>query len=293
MPATSGSVVLSDEVWNEVEYLVSPKVALISREMQPKVVSEKRRVARESRQTGNRGATVPMLLEMHERLTDEWISRTYQVYCETWARQETSKSAEFIRVVFHKAIVPLIAVRKAAILGDFDLMSANTRDHQFSAAKGKLTHSLKGLQRDWENKLEIEARECEYAKRLKVMESERPDLRNGNLSSEQGRGAKPKKNGTGRPKDFDVAKRREQIWSVIQRNGGAKKLKGPKYASAVDNAAIDTSYNWRREKCPKSERCPKSYKEAYKIPKWRKRIWDEKNSIVTEFEHGKNRETRS
>jgi hypothetical protein len=153
--------------WDQIDHdLITHKISLISREMQPKGVNETRRVLREADKTRNLGAAVPMLIETHRRLTDEWLNLTYRAYCETWAAQGKKKSAAFVRAVFQNALVSLIAVRQAAILSDLDLKSVRTRDPRYSEAKDEIVRTLRRLQADWNDKLEIEARECEHTKRV-------------------------------------------------------------------------------------------------------------------------------
>jgi hypothetical protein len=149
--------------WNEIDHeMVRHKLSLVAQEMQPKVVSEERRVLFECRQKGNAGAIKPSLVGMHERLTDEWIERTYQAYCEVWSAQRQIKSADFVRAVFQNAIIPLIAVRQATIIAHFNLMATRKREHSSRPENDALVRALKKLQGKWLDKLEVEARSCTY-----------------------------------------------------------------------------------------------------------------------------------
>jgi hypothetical protein len=158
---------------------VTPKLSYLSKEMQKKFAEEKRRVQNESRQTGNSGAYYPKFIDMCESHTDEWLTGTYQVYCDVWATQGKEKSAAFIRTVFEKGLTPVIAVRRSTIFGELRLHSVRTRKGQNSTAAGELTRRLQKLQADWKTKLEIDAIECRHPKRptdsaVKEIRSKRP-----------------------------------------------------------------------------------------------------------------------
>jgi hypothetical protein len=176
MPASLGPAFSQGAIWNQIDHeLVRSKISLISNEMQRKVVSEERRVRSEAQKTGNREATDTKLLEMHKELTDEWVSRTYDAYCEAWTAQGKEKTAAFIRVVFQNALAPLISVRQGSILSDFDLSAQRTREPNNATANGELVRTLQRLQGSWKDKLEIEARQYEHAQQAE--DKEPPTIR--------------------------------------------------------------------------------------------------------------------
>jgi hypothetical protein len=112
-----------DLIWTEIDHtLVRHKLSLISQEMQPKSVREIQRALAVARKSGNSGSIGPSLVDAHVALTDEWIDRVYQAYCEVWVIQGNSKSARFIRAVFERAVVPLIEVRQGAICSQIERM---------------------------------------------------------------------------------------------------------------------------------------------------------------------------
>jgi hypothetical protein len=151
-------------LWNEIDHeMVRHKLSLISQEMQPKVVSEERRVLFECRQRGNSGAVKPSLVKLHEQLTDEWLERTYEAYCEVWAAQQKTKSADFVRAVFQNALVPLIAVRRAVIITRFDQRATHKCEKSSRPETAAIVRALMNLQEKWFDKLEIEAKTCNYS----------------------------------------------------------------------------------------------------------------------------------
>src|SRR5262249_8272982 len=138
------------------------KLSLIASEMQAKVVSEERTALFECRTRGNSGSIKPTLVELHVRLTDEWLERTYQAYSEVWTIQGNEKSAEFIRAVFDNALVPLLWARQGTIISGFQLTGVRTRDNSYGPTGDELVRALRRFRSKWWDKLEIEARACEY-----------------------------------------------------------------------------------------------------------------------------------
>jgi hypothetical protein len=154
-----GSSQSIDATWNQIDHeLVGHKLSLISSELQPRTFRDENRVRSELGQTGKGGRLTSQLVKVHVQLTDEWIGRTYEAYCETWHTQGKQKSAAFIRAVFQGALVPLVAVRQSATLSHF----ARTQGHSSAIAGGHLVRSLTRLRGAWWDKLEVEAGERKY-----------------------------------------------------------------------------------------------------------------------------------
>ena len=74
----------------------------------------------------------------------------------------------------------------------------------------------------------------------------------------------------GRPRKSKIDQLRE---TKIIRELLSLGLKGMDYCRAVDDCQIPTRRDWQREGCPNS------YAQAYRHPKWRKRIQDEKTRL--------------
>ncbi len=77
--------------------------------------------------------------------------------------------------------------------------------------------------------------------------------------------SKPKPTRKVKPPSRSEMKRRAVIFGAIQAG-----LKGEKYCSALDGRRVQLPGTW------KEEGCPDTYGQAYKEPRWRKRIQDEK-----------------
>lgn len=186
--AANGDCPLSPElVWSEIDHeILRHKLSLISSEMQAKVASEERNALFECRKRGNSGSIKPTLLELHVKLTDEWLERVYQAYCDVWNIQGNTKSAAFIRAVFEKALVPLLLTRQGAIVGEFEMIAIRTRDHSYGPVCDELARSLQRLRSKWWDKLEIEAGACKYApkanssaSKIRYTAADQPSLNSG------------------------------------------------------------------------------------------------------------------
>ncbi len=181
-----GSPQSIDATWNQIDHeLVGHKLSLISSDLQPRAFSDENRVRSELRQTGNGGGLASQLVTVHVQLTDEWIARTYEAYCETWHTQGKQKSAAFIRAVFQGALVPLVAIRQSATLSHF----ARTQGHSCAIAGGYLVRSLTKLRGAWWDKLEIEAEACKYLAR-QPLSQETNDATHGTARTRFGRPAR-------------------------------------------------------------------------------------------------------
>ena len=210
-------MVSPESAWNEIDReIVEHKLSLIANEMQPKVLSEERRVVFESQKTGNRGARMPSLVTMHVGLTNEWLERIYQAYCEVWAIQRKVKSAGFVRAVFQKALVPHIAMRQGSICSRLDAMARGSGSA--SPAKAELVRALKRLQGKWRDKLEIEAEACKYHDSRSVIQAGQPQP-SGELQSTVGNPSldeEPKTAGSDAhyvsPEEIATAKRDPLFW---------------------------------------------------------------------------------
>ena len=73
----------------------------------------------------------------------------------------------------------------------------------------------------------------------------------------------------GRPLDPDLQRRWKKIREVAARG-----VIGKRYCEILDVEGLPTPPRWQ------NEGCPKTYAEAYKLPKWRVRITDEKNKAT-------------
>jgi hypothetical protein len=164
-----------DLEWKEIDHeIAAHKLSLVAADMQAKVMRQKK----------NSGPADPALVELHVSLTEEWLERTYQAYCEVWNLQQKTKTAGFIRAVFQKALVPLIASRQGSILNEFDLHASRTQTPPNSSAKDELIRALGRLRGKWWDKLEIEAKACEHRERQSRIEAaEHPSRATGEFAS--------------------------------------------------------------------------------------------------------------
>ena len=100
--------------WERIDHtLVKSKFALSQSEMSK--LSEDR-VDRLKMPTDDRNTQLACLVELHVRLTNEWLERLYQAYLETWTSTGREASPSFIITILHQGLYPLIKWREKEIL---------------------------------------------------------------------------------------------------------------------------------------------------------------------------------
>ena len=153
--------------WDLLDHeLANRKLSLLANELQRKYADQKRRVGYENRKAGNSEAYWPKFSDMCMTLTEEWLHRTYKVYCDVWATQGNQKSPSFILTVFHKGLIPVIAGRLSSFRGEVEVIRLRKRTSENSAAsEDEFVRRMQVLEGEWKGRLEIEAKECEYAMR--------------------------------------------------------------------------------------------------------------------------------
>ena len=108
---------------------------------------------------------------MKQERVDEQARRVYEIYCDVWEKQGYVKSAAFVRAVYARAVVSVLRARTGAIASEFSRFATRTN---FPAAirnahLQSLRMNMQRLEDRWRRRLEIEAKECEYAEqRLRV-----------------------------------------------------------------------------------------------------------------------------
>src|SRR5207248_5946513 len=65
-------------------------------------------------------------LRMSLLRADEWVKRTYDVYCEVWQLQGNLLSPEFLRAVCANGIRTLITARINSVIGELKLEAVRT-----------------------------------------------------------------------------------------------------------------------------------------------------------------------
>jgi hypothetical protein len=254
------------EIWKRIDHtLVRLKVFLIEEEMRKLCQRDFERILDESFRDEdplNPSPTSGRILNAQAHRTDEWAGRVYRAYCDVWAAQGYEKSPSFLQAVYERAIAPLIAARCSVAVAQ-----ASAEDARLGC-KGFLIKfweklfraRMRRLARRWDAKLAIEARECEYARRLR-------------------KAAQPKEE---RVRYSPQAKKRPRrstardrvIFGAIQAG-----MKGPHYCAELDERKLPIPAAWIEEGCPST------YQEAYRRGQpWRKRIQNEKHKSQEKYD---------
>jgi hypothetical protein len=164
----TGGIQVNGFSWHEIDHsLANLKLGKLARKMQMKTVAEERRVTSEGRKSGNLATAPALRLEMHIQITNEWARATYEIYRDVAQKQGYARSASFIRAVHANAIVPLVASRVAAITGMSQLASQRVGNTREILNLNGFVREMRQLEADWYAELEIEAKECEHAERLR------------------------------------------------------------------------------------------------------------------------------
>ncbi len=139
------------------------------------IKAEERQIRFDNRQNQNSQAVPTLLVQMHLRRTDEYIEKTYKIYCDVWEKQGYLKTAAFIRAVSKHTIPLVISVRTGAVISQLSAQRSRTGAHiePHDARVTSFKQAMERLAGRWVKRLRIEARECEHAERV-MRRAERP-----------------------------------------------------------------------------------------------------------------------
>jgi hypothetical protein len=160
------SWLMTQFAWNLIDHtLVGLKLSDLSEEMRKSIEDEERQIRDDNRLNQNSQAVPSLLVQMHERRTDEWAEKTYKVYCDVWEKQGYRKTAEFVRAVSAHAIPTIIAARTGAVISQLSAERKRTGSvmEPHNARMASFKQSMERLAGRWARKLNGEARECEHA----------------------------------------------------------------------------------------------------------------------------------
>jgi len=160
------SWLMTQFAWNLIDHtLVGLKLSDLSEEMRKSINDEERQIRDDNRHNQNSQAVPSLLVQMHERRTDEWAEKTYKVYCDVWEKQGYAKTAAFVRAVSAHAIPVIIAARTGAVISQLSAERKRTGSvmEPHNARMATFKQSMERLAGRWARKLKIEARECEHA----------------------------------------------------------------------------------------------------------------------------------
>ncbi|HEV3277204.1 MAG TPA: hypothetical protein VG860_10350 [Terriglobia bacterium] len=111
---------------------------------------------------GNRWGQFVRWGDIHLERTNTWVEKVYAIYTEVWEKQGKTKTADFVRVVLKKALVPAIDGRiqtaKARISTTFRTTHS---EGSLAALLASMTRKADQLKSEWVRKIEIEAHELQ------------------------------------------------------------------------------------------------------------------------------------
>jgi hypothetical protein len=158
--------------WEDLDHsLVRLRLIDLAEEMRRQIEADERRIQFENRGNMNSNTVPSLVLKMKQERVDEQARRVYEIYCDVWEKQGYVKSAAFVRAVYARAVESVFRARTAAIASEFSRFAARTnfpstiRDAHLQS----LRLNMGRLEGRWRRRVEIEAKECEYAeKRLRA-----------------------------------------------------------------------------------------------------------------------------
>lgn len=153
--------------WNQIDHsLVILKLAELSEDIRKEIGADESRLRFETQKGGNAAAFPSGLLGLHERWTDEWARRTFEVYCDVWRKQGYTPSAPFVREVCAQGVIPLIRARKGAVAFELELLAKRTNRPNMGAVLNAWASTMSRAEGRWTRRLEAHAKECEHADRV-------------------------------------------------------------------------------------------------------------------------------
>lgn len=268
------------QAWSLIEQDYTLRISLVVHEWATEHLLAWNSVFAEGRRRNNSGYVAPALVEMEIADCDrraEWIFRTC---CDIWDVQGRTKCRPFFRAVFEQLLQPMFSIRESCFLYQLELQKGRTGASisQGLPVAAHMNRRMCSLQVKWNTKLEIASRDNEYQqKRARSQKSQQQSESDaliqdvaveGTLSSNfalsSGQSTADRVSVKKRPSKSQSVKM-AAVFGALQ-NG----LKASKYCAALDGRGLRVPDPWVEDGCPST------YAQAYKDPKWRKRIQDDK-----------------
>ena len=124
-------------------------------------------IAYRASQSGNSASYGPARTEFELRYIDERAKWSFQTCCEIWEIQGRWQSRAFFRAVFEKVLSPLFSAYPRSVATDMTMKDGRTgKLGRSTAVLEHFDRDVRGLTREWDKRLEIEARNNEYQERL-------------------------------------------------------------------------------------------------------------------------------
>jgi len=151
-------------IWKTIDHsLVSLKLSDAAGEIHEQMEELRRQVRARVAQSRNDAGLGPGLLEVELSHMRRWAESLQRIYLEVWQRQGRAETPLFVRTVWEKAIAPAIDGRLSASRCMFENLAARTRRALSAADQGNSTRQMRILRGELARRVEIRAKELEYA----------------------------------------------------------------------------------------------------------------------------------
>jgi len=163
--ALETSASTDEDVWNQIDLkLASLRIAGLASEHSEWFKTQQKEIDFKNRNNKN-AATVPgELLGLQIEGINRWAESLCHIYAEVWTAQGKEKTPDFVRTVFHKAIVPAIEAKAGSSAYFLSNRAIRTRMPQsiLGSRLQELRRAAEKLKADWGRKTETEALELTY-----------------------------------------------------------------------------------------------------------------------------------
>ena len=164
--------------WEDLDHqLINLKLGSLSEQMQAAIAEDERLVQSEAAKKGNSAYFLPAFFEKQEKRTREWARKVYETYCEVWQLQGGTRTWAFVKAVYERAVVPLIAARQGGAESQVMLRATrmgSTHNPQLPAALGQWHRQIQNLRVSLWREFEIETSEWKYTLAGQQAEASKP-----------------------------------------------------------------------------------------------------------------------
>jgi hypothetical protein len=164
--------------WEDLDHqLINLKLAGLSELIQAAIAEDERLVQAETAKKGNSAYFLPAFFEKQEQRTREWARKVSETYCEVWQLQGGTRTLAFVKAVYDRAVVSLIAARQGSAESQVMLRATrtgSTHNPQLPGAVGRWHRQIQDLRVSLWREFEIETSERRYTLAAQQAEASKP-----------------------------------------------------------------------------------------------------------------------
>ena len=164
--------------WEDLDHqLINLKLDSFLEQMQAAIADDERLVQTETAKRGNSAYFLPAFFERQEKRTREWARKVYETYCEVWQLQGGTRTLNFVKAVYERAVVPLIAARQRGAENHVMLRATSmgsTHNPQLPATVEQWHRQIQNLRVSLWREFEIETSEWKYTLAAQQAEASKP-----------------------------------------------------------------------------------------------------------------------